>query len=88
MNPPCNLRREFLESFTPKSARGTLVRGPEGWRNGEVVTSVQGDGLTRDPEIAIELRELTTHPVEARQRGAIALVAIRVEVAIERCLDD
>jgi len=65
MNTLADLRSEYFESLQPKKARGALVRLRHGWRNSEVESGVQGDRLIDDPQLALELLELTAHPFEA-----------------------
>jgi hypothetical protein len=67
MDPPSDLGGEDFEAFEPESTRGAVRRGRERRRNGEVISSVQADGLIDDPEITLELLKLMTHPVETAQ---------------------
>jgi hypothetical protein len=65
MNTLADLRSEHLEPLQPKKAGGALVRLRYGWRNSEVESGVQGDRLINDPQLALDLFELTVHPFEA-----------------------
>jgi hypothetical protein len=71
MNTPPDLRGKDFEPFKPEDTRRTLVRLRQRWRNGEVVSRVQRDGLIDDPKVALELLELPAHPIEATQQGGV-----------------
>ena len=58
-----NLRRQHFESVASKNAGVTLLLDRQRRRDGEVVASVQSDGLAHDFEIAIEVLELASDQV-------------------------
>ena len=60
-----------------------------GRRNREVESGVQGDCLIDDPQLALELFELTAHPFEAAAQGrvVVGLGAVGQKLA-QRGLDD
>ena len=75
---PFDLRGEYFETIAPKHTSGSQLRDRQGRCDGEVVTRMQSDGLTDDPEIAIEVFELTAHADKpARERPVIACIGIR-----------
>src|SRR5712691_11119244 len=87
MHAPSDLGGEGFEAPEPESTRGAVLRVRERRRDRQVVSSMQRNGLIDDPQIALQLFELTAHPVEpARQRRVIACV--RAEELIERRLHD
>jgi hypothetical protein len=89
MNAPPDLRGKDFESFEAEGTCVAVVRLRDRWRNGEVVSSVQGDGLIDDPEVALELLELPAHPVEApQQRGVIDGLSLGIKKAVEGGLHD
>jgi hypothetical protein len=89
MNAPPDLRRENVETFRAKLARGTVVGDSQRRRDGEVVSRVQCGGLTDHSEIAVEPLELAAHPVEAAQQGGIVdRLLISADKTIEGRLDD
>ena len=59
MNASPDLCGKLFELFEPKSARRALLRLRQRWRNGEVISRMQGHGLIDDSEVALELLELT-----------------------------
>ena len=89
MNTLADLCSEHFEPLQPKKTGSALVRLRHGRRNSEVESGVQGDRLIDDPQLALELFELTAHPFEAApQRGVVAaLGAVRQKLA-QRSLDD
>ena len=89
MNTLADLRSEYFESLQPKKARGALVRLRHGWRNSEVESGVQGDRLIDDPQLALELFELTAHPFEAAPQSdiVVGLGAVGQKLT-QRSLDD
>ena len=68
MNTSPDLCGKLLKSFEPESARGALLRLRQRRRNGEMVSSMQGDGLTDNSEVVLHLLELAIHAVEAAQQ--------------------
>ena len=89
MNTPPDLCGKLFESFEPESTRGALLRLRQRRRNGEVVSSVQGDGLIDDFEVVLELLELTAHAVEAaQQRRVVDGLGAGIKKAIEGGLHD
>ncbi len=50
---------------------------------------MQGGGLIDDPEVPLELLELTAHPIEApQQRGIVDGLSAGIEKAVEGGLHD
>ena len=45
MNAPSDLGGEYIETFGPKDAGGSLVRDRKSWRDGQVISGVESDGL-------------------------------------------
>src|SRR5262249_29609952 len=89
MNAPSNLRGQYFEPLGAKSAGCALLGRGQRRRNRQVIPRMEGNGLTHDPQIPIELLELTAHPVQAPQeRNVITRVAVGIEVARERGLYD
>ena len=89
MNTLADLRGEYFEPLEPKKTRGALVRLRYGRRNRQVELGVQGDCLIDDPQLALELFELTAHPFEAAPQGrvVVGLGAVGQKLA-QRGLDD
>jgi hypothetical protein len=89
LNTPFHLRGEFLKALSPERTRSTLRHTLEWRRNGQVESSVKSDGLIHDPEISIEVLELTAQRSEAAcHQGGIADVVIRAKKMIERGFDE
>jgi hypothetical protein len=89
IDAPSDLRGKFFESFGPDRA-GSPQFARRHWRgHGEMEARVKSSRLIRNPEIAIELLELTTQSSEVAHHGrGIADVVVRAKVAIERCFDE
>ncbi len=83
-----DLSCEFFETLGSKSACRPLCRDRQQRRHGEVEPRVKSNRLIRDPEIAIELFNLTAQSGEVTTHASgIADVVVRAEKAIKCCFD-
>ena len=89
INPPSDLGCKFLKTLCPKCACSSL-RGHWQYRcHGQMKPCMQGNRLTCDPEITVELFYLTAQSCEvASNTGGIADIVIRTQEALERCFDE
>lgn len=89
INPPTDLRGKFLESLGSKRAFSPLRGCRQKRGHGEVKPRVKCDGLIRDPEITIELFNLTAQCGEvAPNTSGIADIVVRTEETIECGFDE
>jgi hypothetical protein len=71
MNAPANLSREFVEARGSELAGGLSYWRRQRRRYGEMISRMQRDGFIDDPQIAVEMFKLATHPVEPAHHGAV-----------------
>lgn len=88
INPPSDLRGKFLETLCPERACCSLRGHRQYRRHGEMKPRMKGNGLIRDPEIAIELFDLTAQSGEmAPNARGIADIVVRTKETLKRCFD-
>src|SRR6266700_580108 len=89
IDAPCYLRGKFFEAFGPEHACSPLLARRHQRRHSQMEPRVKSSRLIRDPEIAIELLELTAQSGElVRHCRGIADVVVRAKETIERSFDE
>ena len=89
MDTPPDLRGEDFEPLTSEDTGRALMSLRERRCNGEVISRMQRNGFVDDPEVSLELFELTAHPIEAPQQcGVVDGFGRGIEKAFEGGLDD